>query len=70
MFYYIHEWFKWFNSWHYGMKKDEIPPEIPFEEPLPTQRIEKTNDEPIPDEIPFEEPLPKQKVYSTGWKYK
>lgn len=59
MFYYIHEWYKWFKSWDNGIKKDELPPEIPFEEPQPT-----------PEEIPFEEPLPKQKLHGTGWKYK
>ena len=91
MFYYIHEWYKWFNSFSNGIKKDEVAPEseatsgeIPFEEPLPTQRIEKSETEPITDksnatsgesnatsgEIPFEEPLPKQRIYSTGRKYK
>jgi hypothetical protein len=84
MFYYIHEWYKWFNSFSNGIKKDEVTPEsnatsgeIPFEDPLPTQRIEKSETEPITDEsnatsgeIPFEEPLPKQRIYSTGWKYK
>jgi len=84
MFYYIHEWYKWFNSFSNGIKKDEVAPEIPFEEPLPTQRIEKSETEPITDksnatsgesnatfgEIPFEEPLPKQRIYSKGWKYK
>lgn len=70
MFYYIHEWYKWFNSWRNGMKDDEIQAqEIPFEEPLPTQRIEKIEPQSIPDEIPFEEPLPKQKLHGTGWKY-
>jgi hypothetical protein len=52
------------------MKDDEIPAEIPFEEPLPSQRIEKIEPQPIPTEIPFEEPLPKQKLHGTGWKYK
>lgn len=70
MFYFIHEWYKWFNSWRNGMKEDELAPEIPFEEPLPTQRIEKINPQPTPEEIPFEEPLPKQKLHGTGWKYK
>ncbi len=70
MFYYIHEWYKWINSWKNGMKDDELPAEIPFEEPLPTQKIEKIIPQPTPEEIPFEEPLPKQKLYSTGWKYK
>jgi hypothetical protein len=77
MFYYIHEWYKWFNSFSNGIKKDEVTPEsnatsgeIPFEEPLPIQRIEKSETDPITDEIPFEEPLPKQRIYSTGWKYK
>ena len=71
MFYYIHEWYKWFNSFSNGIKKDEITAqEIPFEEPLPTQRIEKSGTELITGEIPFEEPLPKQRIYGTGWKYK
>lgn len=70
MFYFIHEWYKWFKSWDNGVKKDELPPEIPFEEPLPTQRIEKIEPQPTPEEIPFEEPLPKQRIYGTGWKYK
>ena len=54
MFYYIHEWYKWINSWDNGIKKDEKPPELLFEEPLPTQRIEKIKPQPIPDIIPFE----------------
>ena len=70
MFYFINEWIKWFNSYENGIKKDEGMPEIPFEEPLPSQRIEETKQEPTPDIIPFEEPLPKQRIYSTGWKYK
>jgi hypothetical protein len=91
MFYYIHEWYKWFNSFSNGIKKDQVAPEskatsgesnatsgesnatsgeIPFEEPLPIQRIEKSEIELIKDIIPFEEPLPKQRIYSTGRKYK
>ena len=71
MFYYIHEWYKWFNSFSNGITKDEIiSQEIPFEEPLPTQRIKKSETELITDIIPFEEPLPKQRIYGTGWKYK
>ena len=69
MFYYIHEWFKWWSSWENGIKKDECIPELPFEDPLPLQRIEKNEPQPTPDEIPFEEPLPKTRIYKTGWKY-
>ena len=71
MFYYIYEWLKWFSSYENGIKKDEEPiPEIPFEEPLPTQRIEETKQEPTPEIIPFEEPLPTKQIRKTGWKYK
>ena len=49
MFYYIHEWFKWWSSWENGIKKDECIPELPFEDPLPLQRIEKNEPQPIPD---------------------
>jgi hypothetical protein len=70
MFFYINEWLKWFNSYSNGLKKDEHDaPEIPFEEPLPTERIEKIEPQPTPDVIPFEEPLPSKKLHGTGWKY-
>jgi hypothetical protein len=63
MFYYIHEWYKWFNSWRNGMKEDE----------LPAQEITDNKPNSIPDEIPFEDPIsplpPKQKLHGTGWKY-
>jgi hypothetical protein len=75
MFYYIYEWY----NWYYSVKETpvELPQqEIPFEEPLPTQRIEsedtlgKSEDEiePISQEIPFEEPLPR--INNKGRKYK
>ena len=73
MFYYIYEWY----NWYYSVKETpvELPKqEIPFEEPLPTQRIEsedtlgKSEIEPISQEIPFEEPLPR--INNKGRKYK
>lgn len=70
MFFYINEWLKWFKSWDNGIKKDELQvPELPFEEPLPTKRIEKIEPQITPEIIPFEEPLPPARIYSTGWKY-
>jgi hypothetical protein len=69
MFYYINEWYKWFDSYYNGVKKDEVDiPEIPFEEPLPKERIEKIEPQPTPDVIPFENPLPPARVYSKGRK--
>jgi hypothetical protein len=62
MFYYIHEWYKWWRSWDNGIKKDESIPELPFEEALYLKRIEKSETETTPDVLPFE-------VYSTGSKY-
>ena len=84
MFYYIYEWYNWFYSFSNGIKKDEITAQeiqvspcgyseaiyTPFEEPLPTQRIEKIEAQITPDIIPFEEPLQPARIYSTGRKYK
>lgn len=49
---------------------DDIVKEVPFEKPLPKQRVPKPKPEPQPDVIPFEEPLPKpKKEKGMGWKY-
>ena len=71
MFYYIYEWY----NWYYSVKETpvELPQqEIPFEEPLPTQRIESEDtlgkSEIEQQEIPFEEPLPR--INNKGRKYK